>query len=710
MKKAFARYSIAFGLILCIPANLMAAEPTPLQPLVPQVEQVYPQGWTAGESAQVTLWGNFLDHAQSLVFDSDDVSGSILESSFTRTNIMIRTAANAKLGLRSLRLLSPRGTSNRFHFRVTGWRSVLEQEPNDDTEQAQSISQETSINGVVLDTNDSDFYRLHAKKGEVIAFSVLLGRNGYATGGEIGNVTLTLLDASGRRIDSNFSHFIWDPYFQHTFNSDGDYFIVVDHARLAVTCFVNECENRRLGETYQLVIGRAPAPWSLWPPAGGRGASLEATLTADFIDRTTPLVLSGRGVTGSIISERSSGVYRVAIKVDPLAALGLHLLTLPERSGTGIPLAFTVYENEPRTESEPNDTLEKSNPIAVPTVLVGRVDQPGDVDSFLFQANEGERLTFQIEARRIGSEMLDPHLALLAADGDIVALNDDAKSFSNPRNRDSKLDIQIPYAPNCAKRSDRFFVQVRDNSRHAGDSSFYVLTVRKQKPDFSLGLTSDRVFIARGGTLAVPVALRRAEGFVEQVTVEAEGLPAGVTAKRLLIKATEESGKLELSASPEAATGIYALRVSGSATIAGQTVTRPAEVLYSVLGDGLGYVRTDSEGLRLSVVSPVSFALERMGAEFRSDRVKLPLSGGREADVIVKIRRRPGFEKPLQWFLEGLPRGVMLFKTELTDEQRVARLVLRAVEVAEVPVGEYRVAVVGSGIEATPAFLLRIEP
>src|SRR5262249_44353437 len=269
-------------------------------------------------------------------------------------------------------------------------------------------------------TNDSDFYRFHAAAGEVLAFNVFLGRNGYATGGEVGNVTLTVLDLVGRPIDSNFSRFIWDPYLQHTFDKEGDYFLVVDHARQAVTCFVNDCENRRLGESYQLTIGRSPILWSLWPPAARSGSSLQATLTADFLNADAPLTVSGKGVSVKLLGgdEKNPGRYKVSLKIDEGAESGLRFLTTADLSGNLVSLSFRVSDTDLHMESEPNDTLETSRALSIPFVLLGRMDHSGDVDSFQFQANEGEALVFQIEARAAGSEMLDPHLAVLSAEGE----------------------------------------------------------------------------------------------------------------------------------------------------------------------------------------------------------------------------------------------------------------------------------------------------
>jgi hypothetical protein len=702
---------------------LRASEPSSVKPTPPLVQQIFPQSWTAGQSVRVTIWGQFLDRAQALQFDSDALSGSIIDSSFTTATVLVSSTPDAQPGLHSLHLVTRRGLSNLFHFRVTGWKSVLEREPNDRPEQAQLVSAQTSVNGMILDTNDSDFYRFHARQGEVLAFNVFLGRNGYATGGEVGNVTLTLLDSAERPIDSNFSRFIWDPYLRHTFEREGDYFIVVDHSRQAVTCFVNDCENRRLGESYQLTIGRSPMLWSLWPPAARGGTSIEGTLTADFLDPGSPLIVSGKGISAKLLGrdEKTPGRYKVSLKVDAGSEPGLRFLTAPDSSGNLVPLSFRVSDGDLKMESEPNDTLATSPAFGTPFVLLGRMDHPGDVDSFQFQANEGEALVFEIEARAAGSEMLDPHVAVLSVEGDIVSVNDDDPSFVNPKNRDSKLELKIPFAPSCAKRSDRFFVQVRDTSKHAGDSSFYLLTVRKQSPSFELGLGSERIFLQRGGTAKVPLTLRRTEGFVDEVAVSLEGLPEGLAAKSLLIKPTETAGEIELTASGagpgDAKEGIYRLDIIGEAQIAGKKVVRHATWPNPILGDGFGYVQIRAEPLRLCIVEKAPFALDQIEPDRNISGGRTILSRGRsgQVDLLVKIQRETGFTSPLAFAVEGLPKGLILEKTELADEDKIARLVVKAVD-GSVPLGEYPVAVSGSAsvgasrwTEGTKTFFLRVE-
>src|SRR5437868_8049371 len=83
-------------------AGLRAAEPAGLKPSIPAVQQIFPQSWMIGQSVRVTLWGEFLDRAQALQFDSDAFSGSVLESSFTTATVLVSSSRLAHPGFHTL--------------------------------------------------------------------------------------------------------------------------------------------------------------------------------------------------------------------------------------------------------------------------------------------------------------------------------------------------------------------------------------------------------------------------------------------------------------------------------------------------------------------------------------------------------------------------------------------------------------------------------
>jgi len=314
---------------------------------------------------------------------------------------------------------------------------------------------------------------------------------------------------------------------------------------------------------------------------------------------------------------------------------------------------------------------------------------------------------------------VDPALFAVCKQGDLASVNDDDPSFRNPKNRDAYLSFKLSEATVCPNQEDGFFLQVRDSSTHSGDSLFYVLSVRKQEPSFELGLRPERIVVERGRTTKVPLSLRRLEGFSEDVTINIEGLPEGVTTGPLVIRSGQTAGSLELTTSAGAPEGTVNVKISGTAMVNGKASSRPAVLSQPMLGDGIGYLQTAEQSAFLSIIPAVQFSLDRVpppGGGFALERHHLSLKGDRRGRILVKIERTPEFYGPLDFSIEGLPEGVVLEKQELTENGQNVDFTVRAAEAAQVSPGEYKIAVVaapGSGqpgsSEATKAFFLRVE-
>src|SRR5690242_19984787 len=105
----------------------------------PAVRSVFPLGGKAGRTVPVEIEGEFLDRASVVRCECADVSGAVRQSSALRLTADFNIPEAAEPGLRTMYLESPRGTSNRFFFRVTRWDSVRENEPNDQFDQAQVV-------------------------------------------------------------------------------------------------------------------------------------------------------------------------------------------------------------------------------------------------------------------------------------------------------------------------------------------------------------------------------------------------------------------------------------------------------------------------------------------------------------------------------------------------------------------------------------------
>ena len=48
-------------------------------------------------------------------------------------------------------------------------------------------------------------------------------------------------------------------------------------------------------------------------------------------------------------------------------------------------------------EHESNPSTDEAAAITLPTLIDGKIDSPGDVDSFKFHVDDGARLVFEIE-------------------------------------------------------------------------------------------------------------------------------------------------------------------------------------------------------------------------------------------------------------------------------------------------------------------------
>src|SRR5262249_52780491 len=78
----------------------------------------------------------------------------------------VTVPTDAPLGSCDVRLVNKWGVSNPRTFVVGDLNEVAEKEPNNDTEQAQRVELNTTINGSISSGTDVDYYVVHAKKGQ----------------------------------------------------------------------------------------------------------------------------------------------------------------------------------------------------------------------------------------------------------------------------------------------------------------------------------------------------------------------------------------------------------------------------------------------------------------------------------------------------------------------------------------------------------------
>jgi Bacterial pre-peptidase C-terminal domain len=647
----------------------------------PQLNAVFPMAAHPGARLRLEVQGEFLDGVSQMLFEDEDITGKVISSTFTAAQVEISISSSSIPGPRRFRLVAPRGVSNTVLFRVTHWPTPTEVEPNDELDSPMQIQTPVLLSGRLQSGEDVDLFHFHATSGQRLQFNVLGARNGTPA-----DVSLAILYPDGRELVHDEGRFIWDPYLDHTFEKEGDYLAAVTLTRMPAG------GQSRTDLNYQLGIGQSPFLWSVFPMGGRPGTTLDATLRADFVEprmtlnfrRATAQATGNDGaplIWGEILERCPTGEFRLAVKIDPEAEPGVYEFYVRDDSGTLAPMKFLVSGLPEIRENEPNSDQARAEALHVPVTVNGRIDQDGDEDWFRISVEAGTSLVVSVDAEKYGS-VVDSFLTLLDAKGKLLVSDDDAKWTSRPLNRDSQIRFTF-------QEAGVHWIKVSSLYRRGGPDHVYRLTIEPQQPDFLLSLKSDRATVSRGGKGKVAVTLGRSGDFKGDVSVEAAGLPNGVTAKRLTLENEKESGSLEFECAADCSLGLTEIKVSGVAKIDGREVRHRAALPPERLqGSGPAFDNFSPSGPFLAVVESPQFSLESAAST-------VYLVRGGTSEFGVRVTRRPDFRQPLTLAAENLPPGVSIEGIELIDEGRMARVTLRAA-VEAAPVRVPNLAIIGS--------------
>jgi len=212
---------------------------------------------------------------------------------------------------------------------------------------------------------------------------------------------------------------------------------------------------------------------------------------------------------------------------------------------------------------ESKETRESAPPrqLAAPTAITDWM-LAGSRRRFRFTAKKGEAWTVSAASRAIGAE-LDVAIAIFNQDGKQLVENDDALGGS-----DSQAQFNVP-------DDGDYDVVVSDLSGRARDlAAMFRLAIEKRPADFSLTIPQ-QVNIPIGGTTQLSVGVERLGGFSDEIALELEGLPAGVTTTtELKIPAEKNALKIALQCAETAPAAANRIRVIGKAAIGEQDVVR----------------------------------------------------------------------------------------------------------------------------------------
>ncbi len=168
---------------------------------LPYIQQVYPAGAKRGSKTEIQLMGINLGNAKKLA-----------------VAFPANIPANQQL-LQSLK--TARGVSNEIALVAGNDPELLEVEPNNSREKGTPIKFPVTINGIINQPGDYDYYQFTATKGQRIIFSVLSRKLGSPV-----DSRLDLYDDKGKRLKYNDdAGGFADSVIDHTFAKEGNYSI-----------------------------------------------------------------------------------------------------------------------------------------------------------------------------------------------------------------------------------------------------------------------------------------------------------------------------------------------------------------------------------------------------------------------------------------------------------------------------------------------------
>lgn len=573
------------------------------------------------------------------------------------TNIKVRftVAADAPVGIRDVRLLTPNGPSSVGHVVVVRDPVVREKNPNGTMKEAQAVTVPVTLCGAIEERVDVDFYKFNVKAGDALTFHVICQRllNKLTAVTTCAAPMITLRNASGTVLASNDYFFGGDAVLHYRFQTAGEYYLDIRDVRY---------EGSRYWE-YAIEIHDRP-----------------------FVTTISPACLPP-GVPTKV---RLIGFN---LPADPFVTLTLpadapdwqHWLQLPNLAGQPLnsvlvrPSALPVVHEA----STPNDTPAQAQAITMPAAIAGVIERTDDVDYYAFQARKGQRFTFQIHARTLNSA-LDSMLRILNEKGETLAENDDASDKTG--RRESRNEILCPDSRIEsweAPADGRYFIEVSDVHGRGGERFVYSLLARPSQPHFLLETSTDRTMIAPGSAGVIFVRSIRKEGFTDDIQLAIEGLPPGVTAVCGPIPSNCQDGCILLRADGARPRSFANVRVVGKSPKTPNVVARPYGELMR--DGGARYLVPVDEHL-VGVIDAVDIKTVRFTP------AEITLKPGEMKKIDVAIERRPGFVEPVVLTVMSsqttfavygncLPEGVTIdpsSQVRLTGNQLTGTLVFKA--------------------------------
>ncbi len=480
--------------------------------------------------------------------------------------IEVTVDADAKPGMRQIRVRTRYGLSNPVNFQVGQCPEMLELEPNDRKnyfraanapKQAKTkpIKLPVTINGQIL-PGDIDKFRFYAKKGQQLVIEAhARSLRPYLADAVPGwfQATIALYDFKGREIAfADDYRFDPDPVLLYKIPKDGEYDLKIHDA----------IYRGREDFVYRVSIGEQPFITQIFPLGAKEGTKATASIKGWNLSGDN-LKLNTR--------KREDIIKHTTVDKGELVSNWV---------------AYTIDNLDECVEAKSNDSIKESQPIKLPIIINGQISKPGDVDVFKFQGQAGEKIAAEVNARKLNSP-LDSILRLTDDAGNVLGFNDDYidkdkylhKDITGlvTHHADSYLLAELP-------EDGTYYLHIADVQNHGSDAHSYRLRVGQQEGDFALRAIPSSLSTRSGAVVSICIHVLRKDGFDGEIEVYIDDPTEGFELQGGRIPAGCDKIIMTLK-SPYSKTDdqVVALKMQGRARINNKNIIHPVVAADDVM-------------------------------------------------------------------------------------------------------------------------------
>lgn len=490
----------------------------------PALEHLYPAGAQRGTTNLITAIGKQDTWPVEVWTDDDEIH---FKAEKDKGKFTVTVSPKARQGPHLIRLYNAEGASAVRFFLVGDVLEAEEKEANDDFSKAQSLEKlPVIVNGRLEKNGDLDSYAITLQEGQWLVASL----DAYVLSSTMDGL-LRITDTNGLQMAFNHdSNLTLDPFLAWQASKSGTYIVQVMGFAYPATSSIQF--DGGTGNIYRLGLTT--------------GAYLHHTFPTGITRTNAEVEVYGWNLAGGKQSAK------VRLKPETLAAGSQVMPVSLESLNT---LEVPVGSSPEQVEQEPNDSRAEAGLLVVPGQVSGRIQQTGDVDCFTFESKKGQKWELAVLSDKLGFP-LDATLRIEDATGKELAKNDDANSSSDP------------YLLWTAPAEGKFTVVISSLLRQAGSNYIYRLVITEPQPDFKVTVTANSFNVSPGKTNEFKATVKKLHGHDRSLTLEAVGLPKGISLSAVEIpaKGGEVTLKLVAQADARPASGEFSLVVKDTAT------------------------------------------------------------------------------------------------------------------------------------------------